>query len=315
MPPTISVIMSVYNEPNLYIKKSVDSILNQTFSDFEFIIILDNPENKRIRSLLEAYLEKDTRVLLILNKKNRGLARSLNKGLSLARGEYIARMDADDISIKYRLEKQVDFLNKNPGISLVGSAAVTINEKGQTLNTITNPFHHQELLVHFLKGFTPCYHPTWLFRRKLLEELDGYRNLPVGQDYDFLGRALDCNFEISNIEEPLLKYREHIQKIGNQKNITQIILGEYIRYCFEKGTISNNKYFSRKILNRFSNIPQILVALHKHAQALSLKGRMYQEKNTVIYLSCLFFSGIISPFQFFYMVAVGIRSIRYKSWN
>ena len=101
--------MSIYSEEEEWIRESIDSILNQTFSDFEFIIINDNPNRDKNNSLLTEYTRIDNRIIIITNEENIGLTKSLNKGLEIARGKYIARMDADDISLPTRFEKQVDF--------------------------------------------------------------------------------------------------------------------------------------------------------------------------------------------------------------
>jgi glycosyltransferase involved in cell wall biosynthesis len=114
MKPYISAVMSVYNESEEYLRKSIESILNQTYTDFEFIIILDNPDNKKARDILKEYENKDDRIVLLENEKNIGLAPSLNRGVKVARGKYIARMDADDIALPQRFEKQVYFLENNP---------------------------------------------------------------------------------------------------------------------------------------------------------------------------------------------------------
>ena len=112
--PKVSVVMSVYKEPVEWLHESIDSILNQTFSGFEYIIICDNPEYEEGILLLKGYAKKDNRIRLIFNKENIGLTKSLNIGISIAQGDYIARMDADDISEAKRFEKQLDFFESNP---------------------------------------------------------------------------------------------------------------------------------------------------------------------------------------------------------
>ena len=108
--PKLSVVMSVYNEPTEWITQSIDSILNQTFRDFEFIIINDNPEREENESLLNSYSQKDKRIVVIKNEQNLGLTKSLNIGINEAKGDYIVRMDADDYSFPERFEKQVQFM-------------------------------------------------------------------------------------------------------------------------------------------------------------------------------------------------------------
>ncbi len=109
----ISVIMSTYNEENMLIRQAVESILNQTYSEFEFIIVLDNPKNIEIANLIQEYASRDKRIVILKNEKNLGLVKSLNKALEISKGEYIMRMDADDISEKDRIEKEYKFLKEN----------------------------------------------------------------------------------------------------------------------------------------------------------------------------------------------------------
>ena len=132
--PVISILMSVYNGEK-YLHAAVDSILKQTFKDFEFIIINDGSID-RSREILESY--QDERIVLI-HQENKGLTRALNKGLSLAKGEFIARMDADDSCKPERLEKQVAFLRENPGIVLLGSNCFNIDGDGDIIGQIDLP--------------------------------------------------------------------------------------------------------------------------------------------------------------------------------
>ena len=109
----ISVIMSVYNEKSIYVEKSIDSILNQTYNDLEMVIVLDSPDNETLLRILKEYTHKDARVKLLINDRNSGLAMSLNRAIEVAQGEYLARMDADDISKPERLERELEYLIKN----------------------------------------------------------------------------------------------------------------------------------------------------------------------------------------------------------
>ena len=124
----ISVIMSVYNEKKEWLQMSINSILNQSFKNFEFIIVLDNPDNIELKAVLEQFAAKDSRIKLIYNKKNMGLVYSLNSALKVAKGEYIARMDADDISELDRLEVQYNYFEQNPDIDFVSGFIRIIDE-------------------------------------------------------------------------------------------------------------------------------------------------------------------------------------------
>ncbi|MEW8956830.1 glycosyltransferase family 2 protein, partial [Clostridium sp.] len=114
--PKISIIMAAYNETRQWLSKAIESILNQSYRDFEFIIILDNPKNQELKDLITEYLKKDGRIKFFINEENLGLIKSLNKGIKEAKGEYIGRMDADDICYLNRLQVQLDFLESNKDI-------------------------------------------------------------------------------------------------------------------------------------------------------------------------------------------------------
>ena len=128
----ITVIMSTYKEDERLLRESIESILNQTYKDFEYIIILDYPDNDVHKRVIEEYALKDDRIHFYVNEKNMGLTYSLNRGLSLCHGEYIARMDADDISLPDRLERQMEYLEKNH-YDLIGGITEMINENGSLL--------------------------------------------------------------------------------------------------------------------------------------------------------------------------------------
>ena len=127
--PRVSVLMSVYNTEEDFLRDAIKSILNQTFTDFEFLIINDGSKNNAEEVILSF---NDDRIKYILNEKNLGLIDSLNKGLSLAQGEYIARFDSDDISSNKRLEKQVEFMDKNPNVGLLGTQYESFPKKRTT---------------------------------------------------------------------------------------------------------------------------------------------------------------------------------------
>ena len=160
--PAISVIMSVYSEPIEWIKQAIDSILNQTFTGFEFIIVNDNPSRTENRNLLSAYA--DERIHLISNSENVGLTKSLNFALALAKGKYIARMDADDISLPSRFLKQFEYLEAHPEIGVCGCNVETFGSKRLVW---TYPATHQECLLFFRSPFA---HPAVMIRHSILKD-------------------------------------------------------------------------------------------------------------------------------------------------
>ncbi len=197
----ISVVMSVFNGEK-YLGEAVDSILNQTFKDFEFIVINDGSTDGT-REILESY--NDSRIVLI-HQENIGLTKSLNKGIALAKGEYIARQDADDISMPERLEKQIEFLENHKNIVLLGTAIKCIDINGVHLKTVKYP-HDYTSIRKAINRFNCFYHGSVIFKRHCFLELGGYREFFIkSQDYDLWLRFVE-KFEAANLSLPLYKYR------------------------------------------------------------------------------------------------------------
>ena len=148
----VSVIMSTYKEPENQLRRSIESILNQTYKAFEYIIILDNPDNSDHIRIIKEYQQKDNRIQFHINEKNQGLTYSLNRGLSYANGKYICRMDADDISVPERLQWQKEHLEKC-NVDLIGGITQVIDEEEKVIYSIKKiPANPDKILV-FYKGF------------------------------------------------------------------------------------------------------------------------------------------------------------------
>lgn len=227
--PKVSVIMSVYKEPVEWLHQSIDSILCQTFKDFEFIIISDNPSYTEGNDLLREYSDNDKRIIVIFNDYNIGLTRSLNKGLAIAKGEYIARMDADDISIKSRLEKQYSFLQRNNDVFMCGGAADIINENENVVGEIPVLTSDKEIKSLLLLQ-SPFIHPTVMWRN--CKEVFYDEKFRYAQDYKLWVTLSDLKF--GNISDKILRYRITKQQITSshrdeQVEFSKIILAESLK--------------------------------------------------------------------------------------
>lgn len=202
--PTLSVVMSVYNAGD-YLYKAVDSILNQTFQDFEFIIIEDCSTDNSLQ-ILEEYAEKDSRIILIKKDKNKGVKgfiENLNIGLEKAKGKYIARMDNDDISLPDRFEKQIALLENDPELFIVGSSLEMIDENDTTIKIFPALPDNDSIKNTMFKNIA-LYHPSLMFRNENVH----YREKMVScEDYDLYFRLMLENKKMANIPEPLFKYR------------------------------------------------------------------------------------------------------------
>lgn len=205
--------MPVYN-CELYIKEAIDSILNQTFADFEFLIIDDTSTDKTV-SIIKGY--KDSRIQLIEKALNTGYTNSLNYGLSIAKGEYIARMDGDDISLPERFEKQVAFLDANPDVVLCGSNFSIIG----TEKLINLPADNEAIKLRLLKGNCIA-HPSVLIRHSVLKDynITYDSNTEPAEDYDLWVRLLQFG-KLHNIQENLLDYRVHSTQVSQKRECQQ----------------------------------------------------------------------------------------------
>lgn len=220
MPPKVSVVMSVY-KGKPYLRECLESILNQTFTDFEFIIIDDGSTDSTWEILTE-YDKRDHRVRIFKNVENIGLTKSLNKGLALAQGEYIARQDADDISLQERFKLQTRFLDHHLEVGAIGSVAEVIDEQGMSLGQSKVPIEHESLQACLLVN-NCLYHSSMMARRSLVQALGGYREeLRYAQDYD-LWLRLSQLARIENLQDILVRVRHSAKNITTTKREEQLL--------------------------------------------------------------------------------------------
>lgn len=199
--------MSVYNEPLEWIDQAIESILTQSFSDFEFIIINDKPNRMDLIDYLDKKAAYDQRIKILKNSKNIGLPASLNKGISISVGKYIARMDADDISLKDRFKEQVHYLETNPNIGICGTYIRIIDKEGTVTKQIWQ-LHKPEALKAGIISYCPFVHPTVIVRRQILETNKYDENCRVAQDWNLWLRLVE-NVQFANIPKVLFHYRLH----------------------------------------------------------------------------------------------------------
>ena len=248
----ISIIMSTFNETESELREAIDSIVKQTYINFEFIIVLDNPNNEKIQEILEEYEKNDFRIKVIYNIKNIGLSKSLNKALSYCNGEFIARMDADDISYHNRLEKELQFLLNN-NLDFVCTLVREISYEGKEVNI-------QKFKPINYEGIKKCLfvdnivnHPTWLVRQNVYRDLDGYRNIHLCEDYDFILRSILKGYNIGICNEVLLDYRLRNDGISRSNLLKQKLSADFLAANINKlNSISQyeiNEYLKGKKIN------------------------------------------------------------------
>ncbi|KHJ39625.1 putative glycosyltransferase EpsE [Pedobacter glucosidilyticus] len=242
----ISVVMSVYNAEK-FLKESIESILNQTYQNFEFIIINDGSSDGSL-SIIQSY--NDDRIILI-DQENQGLSKSLNNGIRNAKGEFIARMDADDISINNRLELQLSFLKKNPKCVLVGANTNLIDEQGNYLYSSSLPLSWEEIKKKLPDSY--IFHSLAFFRKKTYLEAGGYNESIIHHFEDkILWNEMAKYGELRNLPDILLNYRWVPNSISNlpHKQLSQMkIIADKI---ILKKIVSHEDILNIKILSTCS---------------------------------------------------------------
>lgn len=218
MKPIVSVLLPAYNAEN-YISIAIESILKQTYTQFELIII-DDFSTDKTASIIKEFKKKDKRIVFFQNKKNLKLSKTLNKGIEMAKGKYIARMDADDWSFPKRLEKQVDFLEKNAEIGIVGGSMQIMDENGKVYSKRTYALNDYEIRKKIYL-YSPFSHPTIMIRKSIIEKVGNYNSqFNPAEDYELYFRIGELS-QFANLDCFLIKYRVVVNSMttGSMKNM------------------------------------------------------------------------------------------------
>jgi len=224
MNPKISVILAVHNGQR-YLSDAIDSILSQTFLDFELIIINDGSTDKT-QSIIDSY--KDPRIVAIKNESNEGAVSSRNKGIMLSRGSYIAIQDADDKSLPEKFSKQAKILDENPNIGAVSSYFIFSDMAGREFYTALVPCDNKTIQEKLISEFIFC-HCALMFRAEHLKNLGGYRKeLFLSEDYDMVLRVAEVS-QIVNIPEVLFSYRFNLNSVSVKKRCEQRIMNDLVQ--------------------------------------------------------------------------------------
>ncbi len=230
--PLISVIIPVYNREE-FINESIDSILNQTYQNFELIIV-DDCSTDHTSEIIRNYSKKENRIKILTNEKNLGATSAFNRGLSFSKGKYIARMDSDDISLPKRFEKQINLFNNWTQLDVLGTGAILIDEVGNVIGKKKFPSNYHKIKKIIEKG-VPVFDPSVMIKSDILKKIGGFDNRMAPADDYHLWLILFKNKKIiSNLDEYLIKYRKHK---------TNLSLTE-IEKQLEKSFLAKKIYFS-----------------------------------------------------------------------
>jgi len=246
--PLITVLMTVYNGED-FLEEAIESILNQSYVDFEFLII-DDASFDSSKKIIMSY--KDKRIKFIQNNKNLGQTASLNYGLNISKGKYIARMDQDDLSDKERLAIQYDFMEKYPDISILGSWAESINENGEYNYTIVHPTEPYSIQEAITCG-CPLSHSSVFFDRKKILKINGYPlELQYAMDWGLWIKCIKNNYKIANISKSLVSIRTHSNNASSLKKLDLIKFSEQYKLFDYSNSISVSRS-TRKYANGLKN--------------------------------------------------------------
>jgi glycosyltransferase involved in cell wall biosynthesis len=238
--PKLSVIMSVYDGVKAdELVEAVDSILRQTLSDFEFLIMKDAVEREDLLKYLNQLAQRDSRVKLFGNSQRSGNAHSLNRLVEQASGEFLARMDADDISLPERFERQCRYLDQHPNVDLIGTFAREVDSQGHTLFDKRLPVGAAEIR-RFMSKRDPFVHPTVMFRRSFFAQHGLYSESPqyrLLEDTELWARALAAQCEGANIPEFLFHFRASPAMYKRRRGVAlawnEVVLR--LKYCWRSG--------------------------------------------------------------------------------
>jgi glycosyltransferase involved in cell wall biosynthesis len=212
--PVVSIVVPVFEPHPVYFRQAIESVLNQSFSDLE-VIIVEDPSSSSGRDLLSGL--RDSRMIHIVHDKRTSLSRQHNRGLSEARGAFICRFDADDVCAPDRVQRELEFLRGHPDVDVVGSCLTIIDDSSQVIGERRYPIEHAAIVMA-LRRYNSIANSTVMFRREVYERFGGWRDSPLpAQDYEWYSRLAAGGVRFANLPLPLVRYRLHPGSIKSSK--------------------------------------------------------------------------------------------------
>jgi len=262
-PPLVSVVMPAYNAGR-FVGEAIESVLNQTFSDFELIIINDGSTDETLE-VVESYARMDDRVIVI-TRENKGLVYSRNEGIQRAKGKYIAKMDADDISLPNRFERQIKFMELEK-LDICGASIQIFNESNQSSKPCSYPLKDQDIKFS-LMFVVPFAQPVVMMKKRIFDSLRYSSSFPCAEDYKLWTDIAKSGFIMGNIDEVLLKYRVHDEQTTNFYNKEMAGLGMKIAAEYRDAILSDDiaNLFSRYDYSSAKELRYIYKVLQQKAK-------------------------------------------------
>lgn len=290
----ISVLMPVFNVER-YVKEALRSVQQQTVRDLD-IVVVDDGSTDGTLPIVEHIAAIDARIRIFRMDRNRGIPAALNFGLAHCLAPYIARFDGDDVAHPQRLEKELAVLQANPEIALVGCATIGIDENGlpRSGGVVSPVAVSRDEIAKTLLLSTPCLH-MWLARRQVYDKLEGYRELTVAEDYDFLLRAATAGFLLSNVPEPLMYLRTRRGNSAHTHAIMHRKAQKYAVRLYYERLHTGSDSFSRENFANAVRAGYLTNLIHNAATSM-VKAGFDSRSRTTRMLLC-FLASLVSPWQ------------------
>lgn len=299
----ISVNIPTYNVDK-YVDESIASVLNQSETNFE-IIVVDDASSDETYSKLLTWTNNSEKVKVFKNDRNMRICKSLNKAFRMSTAEYIARVDGDDIALPNRFSTQLNYLQQH-NLDLVGCQMIAIDEDGNELSKGNMPVGVDKVRAA-CQFASPIAH-IWLAKREVYEALDGYREIPYAEDYDFILRALDKGFRCDNTPEHLMLIRQRAGNTASTASLKQRKTHKYVLELHQRRMNSNSDddgFSEAELAKRISSWP---LTERLHAISTQLMTSAYHEKNVLRKLFKVISACLLSYYNFEYLVS----RIRFK---
>lgn len=300
----ISIIMPVWNDER-FILDSIQSVLNQTFKNFELIIINDASTDNSLR-LIQEKANLDKRIKVLSLKKNLGMANALNEAIKYSKGEYIARMDSDDLMYENRIEEQVKYMNNNEDVEVLSCLGTYLGVNGNNFGVTSTEIINHQSFKHLIRNNKPIglLHPGTVFKKKIVQEIGGYNKIfwPA-EDIDLWNRLALKGHVIYVQKKILMKYRIHENSIITSKFLDSYNIYKWVKYCLvcknmnkpEIGYADFIDYQKKKnIFIKINNLRKLYYSFYLRKLILYILN-----KNFLKLLISIFLLILLRPFKFF----------------
>lgn len=302
----VSVIMPTYNVEQ-FVAEAIESILNQSYSNIEFVIV-DDCSTDNTYKICEEYAQKDSRIKLLRNEKNSKIEFSLNRALENCTGKYVIRMDGDDISDKFRIEIMKNYLDSHEDIKLVGTSAITINinneEIGRTIFLSDFSMIKKTCLLK-----TPVVH-IWMTYKYVYYELNGYRKLFATEDYDFILRLITSGYKCSNISD-YFGYKIRVNRVGNSSNtygVKKLKSRWYTANLYKERIKGKFDSYSEEKCSKYIKTFKITEKLYALSNIFLYRAITLKAHKNILGMIFFSFCALISPYQ----IAYFYETFKYK---